>query len=135
MKGGGYEKVYLKYQKRIDRFRNEIKRKTCFFRGLNSDYELNYIKSNSDYIKRVITKDNEESKIIFLLTEGLDTSLYDVSFQYYIMHNKYSGATNELLRGWFDGNDEFMRYCCDNIDTYTVMKNIMFDQEKNKIFN
>lgn len=133
--GGGYENVYSKYQKRINKFRSEIKKKVCFFRAVNSDYELNYIKSNRDYIKRVITLKNAESNIVFLLTEGLEVSLYDSGFRYYVMHNRYSGATDELLRGWFDGNDEFMRYCCDNVDTYTMLNNILFDQGKKKIFN
>lgn len=70
-----------------------------------------------------------------MITEGLNTSILNSDCQYFIMHNKYSGDTREELTGWFDGNDEFMRYCCDNISTYTLLKNILFYKNKSTLFD
>lgn len=88
-----------------------------------------------DYIHNVISKGNEKSNIIFLMTEGLNTSVLSGDCQYFVMRNKYSGETKDELTGWFEGNDQFMKYCCENITAYTLLKNILFYQDKNKLFD
>ena len=52
------------------------------------------------------------------------------------MPGKWNGGPNAVIRSWFDGADEFLEYCIRRYDVMTLMKNIVFDRNKQeKIFN
>lgn len=123
-----YEDLYAKYNKKIQGFRKELTRKNCFLRSVCSEVELNYILKNKDYIEQIIKKGNRESEIIFLIRNDVIISS-KIGFRYYVMLNLYSGASRKLLRGWFDGGEEFLLYCKQNFNIDKLLKNIQFDRD------
>ncbi len=130
-----YDKLKEKYQKKIDRFQEETVKKTCFLRTVISSDEVKYIARNYEYINDIIKRKNSRSEIIFLLRQEVEISI-PIPFRYYVMPGKWNGGPNAVIRSWFDGADEFLEYCIRRYDVMTLMKNIVFDRNKQeKIFN
>ncbi len=130
-----YDKLKEKYQKKIDRFQEETVKKTCFLRTVISSDEVKYIARNYEYINDIIKRKNSRNEIIFLLRQEVQTS-EPIPFRYYVMPGKWNGGPNAVIRSWFDGADGFLEYCIRRYDVMTLMKNIVFDRNKQeKIFN
>lgn len=130
-----YDKLKEKYQKKIDRFQEETVKKTCFLRTVISSDEVKYIAQNYEYINDIIKRKNSRSEIIFLLRQEVEIS-EPIPFRYYVMPGKWNGGPNAVIRSWFDGADEFLEYCIRRYNVMTLMKNIVFDRNKQeKIFN
>ena len=124
-----YDKLKEKYQKKIDRFQEETVKKTCFLRTVISSDEVKYIARNYEYINDIIKRKNTENEIIFLLRP--DAVICEpIPFRYYVMPGKWNGGPNAVIRSWFDGADEFLEYCIRRYDVMTLMKNIVFDRNK-----
>ena len=49
----------------------------------------------------------------------------NLPFRFFKMKGELSGNTLELLRGWFDGEWEFLDFCTKNFDVTKIMKNII----------
>lgn len=124
-----YDELYKKYQKKIGRFRIEIKKKNCFLRTVTENAELDYIENYADYINKIVKKENKESEIIFLLKSELVLP-QKMEFPYYVMPGQHSGASWKMLRGWFDGAEEFLAYCGLNFNAVDLLKNVAFDRKK-----
>ncbi|MCM1233277.1 MAG: papain-like cysteine peptidase [Ruminococcus flavefaciens] len=132
-----FDELKLKYQKRIDRFMEEIKKPCCFIRLVADVYEIKYISENFDYINRIIKRKNEQNEIIFLIRDTIEFS-EDILFKHYRVSIKHSGKrapSHEELRKAFDTAHEFLEYCALNYSSSSMMKNIIFDQQKEDIFN
>lgn len=125
-----YVELKQRYQKRIDRFRQETRKATCFLRSVTDLKEIKYISENFEYINRVIKQKNSENEIVFLLRSDVGAEQAEsVLFRYYIMPGPYNGGVGKVIRNWFDGADEFLEYCFRNYDVMTLMQNIAFDRQ------
>lgn len=124
-----YDELKEKYQKKIDRFQEEIVKKTCFLRTVISSDEVKYIARNFEYINSVIKRKNSRNEIIFLMRQDVEIS-ETISFRHYVMPGKWNGGPNAVIRSWFDGADEFLEYCVRRYDVMSLMKNITFDRNK-----
>lgn len=103
-----YQKLKDKYCRRIDRFLQIEKNKVCYIRRAVSQDEINYIKTNADYIRNIIRKHNPDSDIVFLCDN--DVNIYgDIGFRYFKMQQKWSGASRKKLRSYFDNADDFLK--------------------------
>lgn len=129
--GKNYDKILRKYNKKIERFRKEIKRKSCFLRSVVSEKDLKYILSHNEYIHETIKRTNKENEIIFLLSHELHVCTEQLKgIHYYMMPGKYSADTYRLLRGWFDGADDFLTFCGLNFNAEALLQNIAYDRKK-----
>lgn len=124
-----YNELKGKYQKKIDRFQEEIVKKTCFLRTVISSDEVKYITRNFEYIDGVIKRKNSLNEIIFLMRQDVEIS-ETIPFRYYVMPGKWNGGPNAVIRSWFDGADVFLEYCVRRYDVMSLMKNIAFDRNK-----
>lgn len=79
--GEEYEKIKGKYKKRIEKFIYETTRNTCFLRAVTSNAEIDYIKSNADYIDKIIKKNNSNNEIVFLIKDGVE--IRDLPFRFF----------------------------------------------------
>lgn len=66
-----YEEIYKKYMRRIERFREMIADKACFFRLVKDQKELKYISENVDDINLILKRKNEDNRIIYLIPKFL----------------------------------------------------------------
>ncbi len=128
-----FELLERKYRKRIETFLNETKKRTCFFRAVESNEEAEYIRNNYEYIDRVIKKQNNNSELVLLLKSTVTAT--EFPFRTFNMRGEYSGASRQLLRGWFDDEIELLEFCGSNSDAITIIKNIMFDSKTEDKFN
>lgn len=121
-----FDEIKHKYERRINRFLEETKKKTCFLRVCNDADEIIYISEKFAYIDWVVKKNNHENKIIFLLKKDIEFEV-SIPFDYYVLRDRYS---SEALRNCFDNSTEFLDYCGRNYNTALLLKNIVFDQKK-----
>ncbi len=124
-----YKELKSKYDKRTKRFLEISQRKVCYLRRIGSAEDVAYIQSNVDYIQKVICKNNSESKLVFLC----DEMLYipdNFPFKFFRMKEQYSGRSRSLLRGYFDYAEDFLLFCGENYSGGNLIKNLMFDYEK-----
>lgn len=121
-----------KYQKRIDRFMEEIRKPTCFLRSVIASDELSYIAKNTEYINQIIKRKNSSNELVLLIHREADIQ-EGLPFRHYIMPGEF-GHGHERLRSWFDGADEFLEFCASNYSPVSIMKNIAFDQKKEMQF-
>lgn len=131
-----YSQLKLKYQKKTGRFMEEVKKPTCFLRLVADAHEIKYISENYDYISRVVKMGNQQNEIIFLIKDTMAVS-EKILFKHYLMSIKHIGKntpTHEELRNAFDGSADFLLYCASNYSSESMMKNIIFDHKKEKIF-
>lgn len=127
-----YEKIKEKYEKRIAMFLSETQKSTCFLRAVGSKDEMEYIKSNYEYINKVIKKNQENNQIVFLIEKGLEVD--EFPFRFYEMNSNMSGTTRLTLRSFFDGCPEFAEFCLRHFSYEKVVKNIIFDNEMESLF-
>lgn len=127
-----FEELKQKYQKRIDRFMEEIRNPTCFLRSVIESAELSYITKNVAYINRIIKNKNSTNELVLLIHREVDIPA-DMPFRYYIMPGEF-GHGHKRLRSWFDGADDFLEFCASKYSPVSIMKNIAFDQKKEMQF-
>jgi hypothetical protein len=125
-----YDELKKKYQNRIQIFLTRTKNPTCFLRSLNNEDELNYILENSQYINDVVKKGNLQNEIVFLVKKELEVQ--SLPFRYFKMHEAWDGQSRELLRGYFDKADDLLEFCAQNFDALTIMRNLAFDEQKER---
>lgn len=126
-----YDKLKDKYNRRIDRFINKSKNRMCYLRTMRSKEELEYVMSNTDYIKYVIQKNNCYSEVVFLCSDDLAIP-NEFPFRHYIMQGIYSGASEKEIRAHFDCANDFLEFCGENYLGKNLIKNLAFDIEKQK---
>lgn len=130
-----YDELRQKYQRRIDRFLTEIRKPVCFLRNVTTREEIDYITNNYDYINHVIRMGNIENEVVFILDYGLQFPRETLIHNYVIPKKIHidGSPTREQLRSLFDGLDKFLIWCAQNYNAYSIMKNIIFDRDKERI--
>ncbi|OXC22981.1 hypothetical protein AYP82_08270 [Lactobacillus crispatus] len=77
-----YPEIKEKYNRRIERFLNNIKQPTLFFRYINNERdsldELNYINNNLDHIMSVLKKYNPHNEIIWIGNNGISSDKINI---------------------------------------------------------
>ncbi len=126
---GSYEEIKSKYQRRIERFIKMEKNKVCFLRSCASQSEIEYIIQNRDYINHVIKKYNVENEIVFLLSYEANVNK-DFPFKYFKKREKYKNNSRKNMRAWFDGMDNFIRFCGENYSALSLINNLAVDRVK-----
>ena len=100
----------------------------CYIRAIRNDDEIVYISNNVDFIKRVIQKYNEKSKIIFVAPKNINIPANFPFKIYQLSIYGYIGNLRSGLREIFDGSPEIIRYFSAHYDSGKRKKNIAVDQ-------
>ncbi|MEY8507835.1 DUF1796 family putative cysteine peptidase [Lachnospiraceae bacterium 42-17] len=125
-----YEEIRKKYFRRIQRFRTDIKKQTCFLRTVRNQEELDYIRGNIEYISYIISKQNKNNRIVFLIPQFLCRSnvLHD-NLGYILDIDEFGLGNLEVLRSIFDSNQKFLDFCIGNYELDKRKNNLMFDAD------
>lgn len=118
-----YPLVKQKYDRRITRFLQEIENKTCFFRSVRDDNEIEFITQNYQYILSVIKKHNSSNEIVFLLPNTLKFPAEFFGTYFNLNINQYIGESYPMNH-LFDGNKELIRFCGEILAKEIVDRNI-----------
>lgn len=112
--------------RRIKRFYNNIKNKTCFIRAVANQNEITYIIENLEYINYVIKKQNPNNEIVYLVEDSISVS--SCIGHYYRIKNvdiiKYKNVDD--LRNLFDTSYEFIDFCKNNFDESLRYHNLVY---------
>jgi hypothetical protein len=125
-----YDIIKEKYLRRISKFCNSVKRKTCFIRAIRTEDELSYIKENQDYIKKIIKSTNIENQIIYIIIKSEFSNVDLMEFPYFVTDSLYFTPTREDLRALFDSSPRIVNYLLDNYSGDKRNRNIIVDLQK-----
>lgn len=73
-----FKEFEQKYNRRIQRFYNEIKKPTLFIRYIKDQLELEFIESNIDYVISTFKRYNDKSEILFVANTNLKSSIIEL---------------------------------------------------------
>ena len=122
-----YDHIYEKYQRRIERFRVEIKKPTCFIHVVLNMEELISIHDNKERIAHIIKKypDNE---IIFVIPRFVyEAYPVKLNFLYFLNDDNNQWLDREISRNFFDNNTELISFLAENYDSDKRKDNLIFD--------
>lgn len=122
-----YNEIVEKYVRRINKFKDSYnsERPVCFIRAVHKPGELEYIVKNGKHINEIIKRFNAETEIVFLVPKFMSVP-QDFAFKAYILDiDKYEGA-EDTLKTLFDTNEEFITWCCENMDEQIRQRNLSF---------
>lgn len=127
-----YNDIYKKYQRRIEKFRAEIKKTTCFIRSVWSMEELASILENEERIMQVIKK-YPNNEIIFVIPKYVHEAYVcganpvKINFRYFLVDASHYSLDRENERSFFDSNVELINYLEENYDNDKRKENLIFD--------
>lgn len=105
-----YNDIYVKYQRRIERFRAEIKKPTCFIRGVRTMEELTFIREYEERIAWVIKK-YPSNEIIFVIPKDIyETNSIKLNFKHFLVDITGDWLDRETGRSFFDNNAELVNF-------------------------
>lgn len=124
-----YDAIYQKYMRRIDVFREQIKKKTCFIRAVRDSGELLYIQNNMQDINRIIKRQNVENEIIYIVSNSILGS-WNLTYPFFVVTSSYEGKRLEEIRKLFDNEKKLQGFCIENFDEKKRYQNMIFDLQK-----
>lgn len=124
-----FDGICDKYARRINKFREMIKHKTCFIRAVRHREELRYIRDNPCMIENIVKKSNPANEIIYVVSSKAVTC-EKLEFPFFTVDCIYDGASRKRLRGLFDKNEGLQGYCYKNFDENIRYRNLYFDMWK-----
>lgn len=127
-----YGELKEKYDRRIGMFLEKTASRVCYLRSIAGSTELEYIKNNAEYIKHVIRKHNRNSEIVFLLVNDHMPVPAEFGFRYFRLPVTQCNTSHTALRSYFDHADSFLDFCGENYNGKNIMKNMVFDFQKEK---
>ncbi|NMI07182.1 hypothetical protein HF638_24630 [Paenibacillus sp. SZ31] len=118
-----------KYIRRIHRFLQETKNGVCFIRAVKHQQELDYIACNHSKIHKIITKNNIDNTVIYLIPKYLSTPKNFHEKNYILNINVYQGNFREALRSLFDTiqDDSLLLHLKNNYPETIYKDNLIFD--------
>ncbi|MCF7758358.1 papain-like cysteine peptidase [Paenibacillus xylanexedens] len=118
-----------KYIRRIHRFIEETKIGVCFIRAIKHQQELDYIACNHSKINKIITKNNINNTVIYLIPKYLSIPQNFHEKNYILNINVYQGNFREALRRLFDTiqDDSFILHLKNNYQETMYKDNLIFD--------
>ncbi len=124
-----YVSIYEKYARRIGKFREMIKQKTCFIRAVRNDEELRYIQNNLCVIEKIIKQSNPDNEIIYVVSSK-EVTCGALEFPFFVVDVTYDGSSWKRLRGLYDTNIELQQFCIRNFDENRRYRHMYFDLQK-----
>lgn len=122
-----YNDIYEKYQRRIERFRTEIKNPTCFIHGVRTMEELTSIREYEERITRVIKK-YSDNEIIFVIPKHIyEANPLKLNFRHFEVDIASDWLDRETGRSFFDSNVELISFLEKNYDSDKRKDNMIFD--------
>lgn len=122
-----YNDIYKKYQRRIERFRAEIKKPTCFIRSVYSMEELTSIFENEERIAQAIRK-YSNNEIIFIIPKYMyEANPINLKFRHFLVDASNDYIDIESDRCFFDSNAELISFLEANYDNDKRKDNLIFD--------
>lgn len=122
-----YTDIYKKYQRRIERFRAEIKNPTCFIRGVRTMEELSSIREYEERIAQVIKK-YSDNEIIFVIPKYIyETNPIKLNFRHFLVDVSNDWLDRENGRSFFDSNAKLISFLEENYDNDKRKDNLIFD--------
>ena len=124
-----YDDIYNKYMKRAQRFIENIKNPTCFFRAVKSEKEIEYIINNADYIESILKRYNSRNTIVYILLN--DMKSLPNNFKWFrLTLDQYIGKSYEM-RNMFDQSEALLQFCETLLKLEQIELNKKFDIQKN----
>lgn len=123
-----YPAIHEKYLRRISVFANMLQKPTCCIRTVQNEDEIIFINENEDKIRFLFKKYNPQNEVIFLLPDRLKTAT--VPFLSFCLATNFDDLRVEALRGIFDLNPKFIRWCRHHSDRRVRIKNQRFYQSR-----
>ncbi len=124
-----YADIYDKYIRRINFFREQIKQPTCFIRAVRDDNELDFIKSNMEYINSIIKKSNDNNEIIYIASSILSAG-QEISYPFFVVESMNEGGNEGEIRKLFDSNTQLKDFIVNHFNETVRYKNMVFDLQK-----
>lgn len=122
-----YPEIMDKYNKRIKRFYERVKKPTLFIRLLKEQKEADEIIAHRDEIKKLLKSYNPDNEIIYLAVKSIDISAlrnsHETAFNVAREINYYDGSP-DALDSYFDGADDFLSYCYDHLELSVIQNNL-----------
>lgn len=109
------DEVKRKYNRRINRFKEDIKKPTLFLKYIKDSAELQYIEENYDYIMKVLKKSNKYNELLL------------------ISNDEISNSSLKIYKVKKDVNDFVAReFLSKNIDLKNYLLSDIYDSSKRK---
>lgn len=124
-----YETIYQKYMRRINVFREQIRKNTCFVRAVRDGEELLYIKNNMQRINKIIKKQNTENEIVYIVSNCISDS-NDLSYPFFVVNSSYKEQRIEEIRKLFDDNMDLQAFFTEYFDEKKRYQNMVYDLQK-----
>lgn len=116
------------YNRRIERFRNDIKESTLFLRYIKSTSELEYIENNYEYIIKLLKKFNPENELILIANNDIKSSFLNI-------YKVEKDMNDSVAREFLSKNSELRKYLLSDIYNCEYRENnikIYLNSEKKK---
>lgn len=124
-----FDNIKIKYQRRIDKFKEVLNKGACLVRFVFDQNELDWIIVNNDGCKKYIKQYNVINDIVYVIHKRLMIP-NDVNFIYFFYNDPlFLGTGRELLRSSFDRieNDALNLYLAEHYSLEKRKRNIIFD--------
>lgn len=128
-----YNVIYDKYIRRAQRFIENIKNPTCFFRAIRSEKEIEYIVNNTDYIENTLKRYNSRNVIIYMLLNSMTVLPNNLKW-FRLTLEQYNKKIYEM-RNMFRQSEELLLFCETLLKTEQIELNKRYDIEKNKLLD
>ena len=112
--------VIKKYDRRIKRFYNTIKRPTLFIRYIENEEEISFIQQNLSYINSILKGPNAKNEILFVLNQEYKAEILGDVKCYYVEKDK----DDSVARKFLENNKELEDYIIESVPK--VSKNVLY---------
>lgn len=126
-----YAAIYAKYNRRADRFLENIKKPTCFFRMVRSEEEIGYIVDHVRYIEGVLKRYNPKNSIVYILLDGMSPLPNDLKHFRVPIRQDVIGNFYEMRTMFDQAEGGLLQFCKTLLSTEQIDLNIEYDLQKN----
>lgn len=110
-----YQKVYNKYNRRINRFLNQITENTLFVRYIRDQEEADYIIINNNVIEGILKKYNNSNEVIYIANRHIEIDIEGINV-FFVEPDCNDGVARKFLNK--------------NADLYDLLMSGIYDKSK-----
>ena len=124
-----FDNIKIKYQRRIDKFKEALNKGACLVRFVFDKNELDWIVANNDRCKQVLKQYNIINNFVYVIHKKL-TIPSDAGFVYFIYDDSLlTGMVRDKLRNSFEciDNNALNVYLAEHYSLEKRKRNIIFD--------